>query len=186
MRRTSWGGPAARVDAPQLRRHPAPDGRAARRRAPRRRDQPRHRPSARGTFVTPFDREDIHSLISGLDDVLDLIEEVGDTFGLYRIEAPTATAVQQAAIIVKQCEQLHEALLHLRGFKGLEQYWIEIHRLENEGDPLVRGAIAGLFDGNPDPIEVIKWKKIYNLLEATIDACEDVANIIERIVVKHA
>ena len=138
------------------------------------------------SFVTPFDREDIHSLISGLDDVLDLIEEVGDTFGLYRIDAPTATAVQQATIVVKQCELLHEALLHLRGFKDLEKYWIEIHRLENEGDTLVRGAIAGLFEGNPDPIEVIKWKKIYNLLEGTVEACEDVANIIERIVVKHA
>ena len=138
------------------------------------------------TFVTPFDREDIHSLISGLDDVLDLIEEVGDTFGLYRIEAPTATAVQQSTIVVKQCELLHEAILHLRGFKGLEKYWIEIHRLENEGDTLVRGAIANLFDGKPDPIEVIKWKKIYNLLEATVNSCEDVANIIERIVVKHS
>ena len=74
------------------------------------------------TFVTPFDREDIHGLITGLDDVLDMIEEVGDTFGLYRIEAPTATAVQQASIIVRQCEQIHEALLHLRGFKGLEKY----------------------------------------------------------------
>ena len=139
-----------------------------------------------GTFVTPFDREDIHSLISGLDDVLDFIEEIGDTFGLYRIEAPTAIAVQQSGIIVKQCELLHEALLNLRGFKGLDRYWIEVHRLENEGDQLVRNAIAGLFDGEPDPIEIIKWKKIYNLLESAIDASEDVANIIERIVVKHA
>ena len=138
------------------------------------------------TFVTPFDREDIHSLISGLDDVLDFIEEVGDTFVLYRIETPTAIAVQQAAIVVKQCELLHDALLHLQGFKNLDRYWIEVHRLENEGDQLVRGAIAGLFDGQTDAIEVIKWKKIYNLLEATVDACEDVADIIERIVVKHA
>ncbi len=139
-----------------------------------------------GTFVTPFDREDIHSLISGLDDVLDMIEEIGDTFGLYRIEAPTAIAIQQSAIIVKQCELVHEALLNLRGFKGLDRYWIEVHRLENEGDQLVRKAIAGLFDGQPDPIEIIKWKKIYNQLESAIDASEDVANIIERIVVKHA
>jgi uncharacterized protein len=115
-----------------------------------------------------------------------MIEEIGDTFGLYRIESPTAIAVQQATIIVKQCELIHEALLHLRGFKDLERYWIEIHRLENEGDTLVRSAIAGLFEGSPDPIEVIKWKKIYNLLEAGVDFCEDVANIIERIVVKHA
>jgi predicted phosphate transport protein (TIGR00153 family) len=138
------------------------------------------------TFVTPFDREDIHRLISALDDVLDLVEEVADTFVLYRIEAPTATAVQQASIIVRQCEQLHEALLHLRGFKNLEKYWIEVHRLENEGDQLVRAAIAGLFEGETDAIELVKWKEIYSLLESAVDACEDVANIIERIVVKHA
>jgi predicted phosphate transport protein (TIGR00153 family) len=138
------------------------------------------------TFVTPFDREDIHALISGLDDVLDYIEEVADTFVLYRIKAPTPVAIQQASIIVRQCEQLHEALGHLRGFSGLEKYWIEVHRLENEGDALARGAIAGLFEGGQDAVEIIKWKEIYNLLESTIDKCEDVANIIERIVVKHA
>jgi predicted phosphate transport protein (TIGR00153 family) len=138
------------------------------------------------TFVTPFDREDIHRLISGLDDVLDYVEEVADTFVLYRIEAPTPTAIQQAAIIVKQCEQVHEALQHLRGFHDLERYWIEIHRLENEGDTLVRAAIAGLFDERHKTLEIIKWKEVYQLLEATIDKCEDVANIIERIVVKHA
>jgi uncharacterized protein len=138
------------------------------------------------TFVTPFDREDIHALISGLDDVLDLIEEVADTFVLYRVDAPTPEAIQQASIVVRQCEQLHEALLHLRGFKGLEGYWIEVHRLENEGDQVTRGAIARLFDERHKPLEIIKWKEIYSLLETTIDTCEDVANIIERIVVKHA
>jgi uncharacterized protein len=138
------------------------------------------------TFVTPFDREDIHALISGLDDVLDYIEECADTLILYRVEAPTAVAVQQASIVVRQCEQLHDALSHLRGFKGLEKYWIEVHRLENEGDVLARKAIADLFSGGADPIEVIKWKDIYALLESTIDKCEDVANIIERITIKHA
>jgi predicted phosphate transport protein (TIGR00153 family) len=138
------------------------------------------------TFVTPFDREDIHGLISALDDVLDDIEETADTFVLYRIAAPTAVAVELAAIIVRQCEQLHEALSHLRGFQDLERYWIEVHRLENEGDQIGRAAIAELFDNNEDAIEIIKWRKIYNLLEETIDRCEDVANIIERIVVKHA
>jgi len=138
------------------------------------------------TFVTPFDREDIHSLISGLDDVLDLVEEVADTFVLYRIEAPTEAAIRQVAIVVRQCELLHEALGHLRGFKGLERYWIEIHRFENEGDQVTREAIAGLFDERHKPLEIIKWKEIYALLEATIDKCEDVADIIERIVVKHA
>ena len=95
-------------------------------------------------------------------------------------------AIEQAAIIVRQCEQLHEALTHLRGFKDLEKYWIEVHRLENEGDQLARKAIADLFSDGGDPLEVIKWKEIYGLLEATIDKCEDVANIIERITIKHA
>lgn len=138
------------------------------------------------TFVTPFDREEIHALISGLDDVLDYIEEVSDIFLLYRIPAPTPVAIQQAGIIVRQCEQLHEALQHLRGFHGLDKYWIEVHRLENEGDQLARQVIADLFANGGDPIEIIKWKEIYGLLETTIDKCEDVANIIERIVVKHA
>jgi predicted phosphate transport protein (TIGR00153 family) len=138
------------------------------------------------TFVTPFDREDIHGLISSLDDVLDMVEEIGDTFILYRIEAPTPTAIQQAGIIVRQCEQLHEALSKLRGFKGLRDQWIEVHRLENEGDQLVRNAIAELFAGDLEPLEVIKWKDVYGLLETCIDRCEDVANIIEKIVVKHA
>ena len=138
------------------------------------------------TFVTPFDREEIHGLISALDDVLDYIEEVADTFVLYRIDAPTPVAVEQASIVVRQCEQLHEALSHLRGFKNLDKYWIEVHRLENEGDRIVRNAIANLFEKEKDPIELIKWKEIYTLLETTIDKCEDVANIIERIVVKNA
>ncbi len=138
------------------------------------------------TFVTPFDREDIHGLISGLDDVLDLIEEVADTFILYRIAAPTPAAVQQAGIIVRQCETLHEALSRLRGFKGLKDYWIEVHRLENEGDRIARAAVAELFADSVDPIELVKWKDVYSLLESCIDKCEDVANIIEKIVVKHA
>jgi uncharacterized protein len=138
------------------------------------------------TFVTPFDREDIYALISGLDDVIDLIEETADTFVLYRIEAPTPPAIQLASIIVAQCEQIHEALLHLRGFHNLDRYWIEVHRLENEGDQVSRGAIADLFDQTTDAIGIIKWRKIYNSLEETVDACEDVANIIERITLKNA
>jgi hypothetical protein len=138
------------------------------------------------TFVTPFDREEIHALISGLDDVLDLIEEVADTFLLYRIDSPTKTSVKQAALIVQACETLHQALSNLRGFKGLEPFLVEVHRLENEGDRLVRSAIAGLFDDGTKTIDVLKWKDVYALLEDTIDKCEDVADLIERIVVKHA
>ena len=138
------------------------------------------------TFVTPFDREEIHALIAGLDDILDLIEEVADTFVLYRIEAPTKMSVKQAALVVAACETIHEALTNLRGFKGLDKYVIEIHRLENEGDRLARSAIAGLFDDGTKTIDVLKWKDVYALLEDTVDKCEDVADLIERIVVKHA
>ena len=138
------------------------------------------------TFVTPFDREEIHSLISGLDDILDLIEQVADTFVLYGISAPTKSSVKQAALVVQACETIHQALSNLRGFKGLDQYIIEIHRIENEGDRLARSAIAGLFEDGAKTIEVLKWKDVYTLLEDTIDKCEDVADMIERIVVKHA
>ena len=138
------------------------------------------------TFVTPFDREDIHALISRLDDILDFIEEVADTCILYGINQPSPVAVSQAEIIVRQCDELTAALSKLRKFKGLEQHWIEIHRLENEGDRIVRQAVAKLFKDEQDPIEVIKWKDVYDLGEKAIDACEDAANVIERIVVKHA
>ena len=137
------------------------------------------------TFVTPFDREDMHALISGLDDVLDGIEEVSDTLVLYKIEAPSAASVELASILVRQCEQVHEALGHLRGFKGLDQYRIEIHRLENEGDRIGRLAIASLFEAG-DPIDIIKWRKVYDVLENAIDLCEDVADILERITLKNS
>jgi predicted phosphate transport protein (TIGR00153 family) len=138
------------------------------------------------TFVTPFDREDIHQLISRLDDVLDFIEEVADTCILYKVEEPTPQIAEQAVIVVKQVEEIVRALEKLRGFKGVQTHWIEIHRLENEGDRVARQAVADLFTNGSDPVDVIKLKDLYALLEDTIDACEDVANVIERIVVKHA
>jgi predicted phosphate transport protein (TIGR00153 family) len=180
---------AARLFEAMLRSYDAPEQRAAEiRDAEHRGDELSHDIGHRleRTFVTPFDREDIHALISGLDDVLDLVEECADTFVLYQIQAPTAPAVQQASIIVKQCEQLNEALSHLRGFKDLEGYWIEVHRLENEGDKVSRQAIADLFANGGDAVEIIKWKEIYALLESAIDKCEDVANIVERITIKQA
>ena len=180
---------AARLFETMLRSYDQPEARAAEiRDLEHRGDEISHEIGRKleSTFVTPFDREDIHALISALDDVVDFIEEAADTFILYRVEAPTAVAIEQAVIIVKQCEQLVEALNNLRGFKGLEKYWIEVHRLENEGDQLARKAIADLFSGGGHPIELIKWKEIYGLLEQTIDKAEDVANIIERITIKHA
>jgi predicted phosphate transport protein (TIGR00153 family) len=138
------------------------------------------------TFVTPIDREDISVLISRIDDIVDLIEEVADTCILYGIDHPTPVALEQARIIVLQCEQLQAAIDKLRDFKDLAQHWIEVHRLENEGDRIVRHAIAELFNNGQHPTDIIKWKDVYGLLEDTIDSCEDAANIIERIVVKHA
>jgi predicted phosphate transport protein (TIGR00153 family) len=178
----------ARLLEAMLRTYDEPEARAAEIRATEHRgDEISHDIGHRleATFVTPFDREDIHALISGLDDILDLVEEVADTFVLYRIAAPTATAVEQAALIVKQVELLHEALAHLQGYKYLDRYWIEVHRLENEGDRIVRAAIASLFHYEKDPINLVKWKDVYGLLEDTIDKAEDVANIIERITIKH-
>ena len=179
----------ARLLEGMLRTYDHPETRAAEIRATEHRgDEISHEIGHRleATFVTPFDREDIYGLISGLDDVLDFIEEAADSFVLYRIEAPTAIAVEQAAIVVKQVELLHEALSHLQGFNGLDRYWIEVHRLENEGDRIARAAIASLFANEKDPINLVRWKEIYDLLEATIDKAEDVANIIERITIKHA
>lgn len=138
------------------------------------------------SFVTPFDREEIHALISGLDDILDLIQQAADTFVLYNISSPTKTSVKQASLIVQCCETLNLALGNLRGFKDLDQYLHEVYKLETDGDKIARQAIAGLFDDNTKTIDVLKWKDIYSLLEETIDRCEDVAQIIERIVVKHA
>jgi hypothetical protein len=138
------------------------------------------------TFVTPFDREDILQLITRLDDIIDFIEEVADTCVLYRIEAPNSIVQGQTAIVVQQCEELVKALAKLKGFKDVAPHWIEIHRLENEGDRIARQAVADLFTNGTDPVEVIKWKDVYALLEDAIDACEDAANVIERIVSKHA
>lgn len=138
------------------------------------------------TFVTPFDREDIHQLISRLDDILDFIEEIADTCVLYKIEEPTSVAQKQAGIIAKQCEELVKALSKLKGFKDIGPHWIEVHRLENEGDRIGRRVVADLFNNGHDALEVLKWKEVYGLLEEAIDACEDAANVIEGIVVKHA
>jgi predicted phosphate transport protein (TIGR00153 family) len=138
------------------------------------------------TFVTPFDREEIHSLFVDLDDILDLIEEVADTFVLYRIEAPTKSSVKQAALVVEACEAIHGALSNLRKFKGTDRYVAKVRALETDGDRLCRNAIAGLFDDGAKTMQVLKWKDIYSLLESTMDKCEDVAQLIERIVYKHA
>jgi uncharacterized protein len=138
------------------------------------------------TFVTPIDSEDIYGLATKLDDVVDYIEETADFMGLYRIEAPMDQSLEIAEVLVKSCEQLAGALAHLRGFKDLEQYWIEIHRLENDGDRLYRDAVASLFANGIDPMVVIRWRDIFLRLERAVDATESAAHILEGIVIKNA
>jgi len=138
------------------------------------------------TFVTPIDREDIYGLATQMDDIVDYIEEAADFLGLYQIEAPMEQSLHLADVLVKSCEQLSGALGNLRGFKDLEHYWIEIHRLENEGDRISRDAVASLFANGIDPMVVIRWKDIFAVLERAIDATETAAHILEGIVIKNA
>ena len=138
------------------------------------------------TFVTPIDREDIHTLATQLDDIVDHIEEVADFMGLYQIEASMDQALALAEVLVKACEQLYGLLQNLRGFKDLDHYWIEIHRLENDGDRIYRDAVAALFAGRIDPMVVIRWRDIFLRLERAIDATETSASIVEGIVIKNA
>jgi predicted phosphate transport protein (TIGR00153 family) len=138
------------------------------------------------TFVTPIDGEDIYALATQLDDIVDYIDETADFMGLYKIEAPMEQALAMADVLVKSCEQLAVALEHLRGFKDLDRYWIEIHRLENDGDRLYRDAVASLFANGIDPMVVIRWKDIFTVLERAVDATETAAHILEGIVIKNA
>lgn len=140
------------------------------------------------TFITPIDREDIHQLAAELDDVLDLIEETTERFVLFKVQAMSPTAKEIAQVILQQAEEIHKVIPKLRDMRHerIMEHCIEINRLENAGDRLLREAFASLFDGNPDPLTVIKWRELYELMERATDKCEDVANTIEGIVLKNA
>jgi uncharacterized protein len=138
------------------------------------------------TFVTPIDREDILDLASGLDDIVDLTEEVADYLGLYRIEAPMEQAQRQAHILMEACRHISEAMPRLRGFRDVSHFTIEIHRLETDGDRVTREAVASLFDTGIDPMVVIRWKDIFERLEDAVDATEHIANILANIVDKNS
>ena len=138
------------------------------------------------TFVTPIDREDIYGLATRMDDIVDFTEEAADFLGLYKIEAPMEQAAALTEVLVGACEQLSMGLEHLPEFKDLDKYWIEIHRLENEGDRISRDAVASLFSNGVDPMVVIRWKDIFAVLEEAIDATETAAQIIEGIVIKNS
>ena len=138
-------------------------------------------------YLTPFDREDIYQLATEIDDVVDYLEEASDLLGLYGVEMPTRHAVEQCAIIVKAVEQLSIACDNLKGMRGVQQALVELKSLEDQGDRILRDALASLFrDDRIDPLIVIRWKDIYEALERALDACETAANVIANIVVKNA
>jgi uncharacterized protein Yka (UPF0111/DUF47 family) len=130
-------------------------------------------------YVTPFDREDIYLLATEIDDVVDHLEEASDLLGLYGIEMPTRHAVEQCAVIVRACEQLAVACDNLKGMRGVDEALVELKRLE-------RDAVGSLFrDDRIDPLNVIRWKDVYESLERALDACDTAANVIANIYVKN-
>jgi predicted phosphate transport protein (TIGR00153 family) len=137
------------------------------------------------TFVTPIDREDIYALASALDDIVDFIEETADFLSLYRIEAPMDKATEMAAILHQSARAVAAAIPRLRTFKDIRHFTVEVNRLENDGDRVLREALASLFERGIDPMLVIRWKDIFERLEDGIDATETVANILEGIVIKN-
>ncbi len=140
------------------------------------------------TFITPLDREDIHALISRLDDVLDLIWASADRAVLFRLNNPPPEAVDLSKTLHETTEIISKAINCLKDkkYSYIQEYCIEINRLENRGDRIFREALVKLFDNIKDPILVIKWKEVFEHLEDASDTCEDVANILEGIVLKHA
>jgi predicted phosphate transport protein (TIGR00153 family) len=138
------------------------------------------------SFITPFDREDIYMMSKALDDVVDLIDGAARAVVMYDIHEVTEPAKQLAGVIQRMAVQLNEVVSILQKPKGVTERLVEIHRLENEGDDIYHRAVAALFHDRGDPLEVIKWKDVYEKLEAAIDRCENVANIIEGVIIKHS
>jgi hypothetical protein len=142
------------------------------------------------TFVTPLDRDAIHQLITRMDDVMDYIESAAVAVSLYELTEMTAPARALADVLVRASEAVAVAVGGLRNVKrrtgDILTACIEVNRLENEGDEILRGALAELFRGASDPLLVLKWKEVYEALENATDRCEDVANVIEGVVLEHA
>jgi predicted phosphate transport protein (TIGR00153 family) len=138
------------------------------------------------TFVTPFDREDIYALASALDDVMDFMEEAVDMVLLYEIENLPSELAEQVSVIQRCAEVTADSMPRLQTMKNLDEFWIEINRLENAGDKHYRRILARLFNGETEALEVLKLKDVVDSLEAAIDAFESVANVIEQIAVKES
>ena len=141
------------------------------------------------TFVTPFDREDIHGLICSLDNILDHVEAAADKLSLYRINEIKPDATLLTDILLRAVQEVQKTVVQLRHLKGgvsILQHCIEINRLENEGDFVYRSAIAKLFEKGDDTLDILKWKEVYESIENAIDSCEDVANVIEGVALKNS
>ena len=136
-------------------------------------------------YVTPFDREDIYELAKAIDDVVDFMENASDLLTLYKVDRPMEESLEQCSLLVAAAENLAKALAELRGLRNTEPYLIKVKKLEDEADQLLRRAIAGLFENHVDPVEVIRWKDIFDALEDAIDSCESAADVVGNIVVKN-
>jgi predicted phosphate transport protein (TIGR00153 family) len=137
-------------------------------------------------YVTPLDREDIYALATAIDDVVDHIEHASDLLSLYRIEGPMEQAVEQARVLVSASEALARALATLRSPDSVRRHLVEVKRLEDEGDRIVRDAIAALFENEDvSPRVIIRWKDIFEALEQAVDSCDKAAQVIGNIVVKN-
>lgn len=137
------------------------------------------------SFITPFDREDIFMMSKALDDIVDLIDDSARAIIIFDVKEITDYALDFANVIVRMAEELKEIVSTLQRPKNITQRLVEIHRLENEGDDIYHAAIADLFHDPPDALTVLKWKEVYEKLEAAVDRCENVANIIESVIIKH-
>ena len=140
------------------------------------------------TFITPFDREDIHELVGGLDDIVDTIDALAKRFPLYHVKKILPAFGKQAEVLVQATTAVQEAVRKLRKARKLSelrQKLIEIHHLESVGDDNHHAAVSELYNGHTDTLEVLKWKEFYDMIETAIDACEDVGNTLERIVLKN-
>jgi hypothetical protein len=140
------------------------------------------------TFITPIDRNDIYTLITRMDDIMDLVEAASERLSLYELRKMTTEVVELASCLVTSAEHVLGAVTGIRDLKrdnGIQEHLVEINRLENVADKILRGALARLFREERDPIAVIKWKELYETLESATDRCEDVANIIEGVVLEN-
>lgn len=138
------------------------------------------------SFITPIDREDIYALANALDDVMDLIDSIASHIQMFRITEVTPVAKQMGAIFVRSVDEMTKAVSKIQSHREALPHFVELHRLENEGDHLYRQAMEALFANGAEAIHIITWKDLYEILEKGIDRCEDVANVLESIMLKHA